>query len=102
MLYYNFHGHYLNLEKYNRENTYLEVALTTDEPLHLTFEIKLSNDNTITKHIDLNHETKLVQIALQEVSGSIEEIKEICYTIFKKNNSLTGSVQIGDLRIITK
>lgn len=102
MLYYNFHGHYLNLEKYNRENTYLEVALTTDEPLHLTFEIKLSNDNTIKKHIDLNHETKLVQIALQEVSGSIEEIKEICYTIFKKNNSLTGSVQIGDLRIITK
>ena len=101
MTYYNLHEPCLNLEKYNREKTYLEFKLRTEDNLRLNFELKLSNENVITKYIEINNEAKTVKIELKEIPDNIEQVKEICYTIFKKNNKLKGKLEVGDLRIIT-
>ena len=101
MAYYNLHEPCLNLEKYNREKTYLELKLRTEDDIKLNFELKLSNGNVITKYIEINNEAKTVKIELKEIPDNIEQVKEICYTIFKKNNKLRGKLEVGDLRIVT-
>lgn len=101
MVYYNLHEPCLNLEKYNREKTYLELKLRTEDDIKLNFELKLSNGNVITKYIEINNEAKTVKIELKEIPDNIEQVKEICYTIFKKNNKLRGKLEVGDLRIVT-
>ena len=45
---------------------------------------------------------KKIKINLNDYTDSLEEITEICYTIFKKNNELEGTLKINDLKIITK
>ena len=102
MAYYNLHEPYLNLEKYNRETTYLEIKLKSEEDIRLNFEIKLSNDKIITEYIEIHQEAKTIHIELKNIEDNIEQVKEICYTIFKENNNLEGKLEIGDLRIITK
>ena len=101
MAYYNLHEPNLNLEKYNREKTYLEIKLKSEQEIKLNFEIKLQNGNVVTKYIEINNESKIVKIELNDIPDNLEEVKEICYTIFKNNNNLNGSLEIGDLRIIT-
>lgn len=100
MLYYNFHNNYLNLEKYNKDTTYLELDINTSDNILLNFEIKLSNGNNLTKELLLDN--KKIKINLSDYADSLEEITEICYTIFKKNNELEGTLKINDLKIITK
>lgn len=101
MAYYNFHEPLLNLEKYNKETTYFEVKFTTEDKIKLNFEIKTTN-NIITKYIELNNETKLIKLELKDFAGDLEEVKEICYTIFKESNNLSGKLGIGNLRIVTR
>ena len=100
MMYYNFHNNYLNLEKYNKDTTYLELDINTSDNILLNFEIKLSNGNNLSKELLLNN--KKIKINLSDYPDSLEEITEICYTVFKKNNKLNGSLIINDLKIITK
>ena len=100
MAYYNLHDPFLNLEKYNREKTYIELNLESENDIKLTFEIKLSNTNIITIPIEINNEAKIVKIELKDIPNNLEEVREICYTIFRRDNNLTGSLQIGNLRII--
>ena len=102
MAYYNLHEPNLNLEKYNRETTYLELKLKSENDIRLNFELKLSNGNVITKYIEINSEAKTIHIELKNIEGNLEQVKEICYTIFKKDNKLEGKLEIGDLRIITR
>ena len=42
------------------------------------------------------------QILKEKYPNNLEEIREICYTIFNKDNASTGNLQIGDLKIITR
>lgn len=100
MMYYNFHNNYLNLEKYNKDTTYLELDINTSDNILLNFEIKLGNGNNLTKELLLDN--KKIKINLSDYADSLEEITEICYTIFKKNNELNGTLKINDLKIITK
>ena len=100
MMYYNFHNNYLNLEKYNKDTTYLELDINTSDNILLNFEIKLKNGNNLSKELLLNN--KKIKINLSDYTDSLEEITEICYTIFKKNNELEGALKINDLKIITK
>ena len=100
MAYYNLHDPFLNLEKYNRDKTYIELTLESEDDIKLTFEIKLSNDNIITIPMEINNELKTVKIELKDIPNNLEEVREICYTIFKRNNALKGSLQIGDLKIV--
>ena len=102
MLYYNFHEKPLNLEKYHRETTFLEMTFACEQEVHLTIEIKLSQDIKIVKEVELKEEKRTIAIPLQEIKSSLEEVREICYTIFKKNNPLKGSIEIYDFKIITK
>lgn len=102
MAYYSFHDAYLNLEKFNRETTYLETKMKSDDAICLKIEIKLSNNNQFTKIIPVHQEEKNVRIDWKELPEHLDEVKEICYTIFKKENQLTGTLEIGDLKIITK
>ena len=100
MMYYNFHNNYLNLEKYNKDTTYIELDINTSDNILLNFEIKLKNGNNLSKELLLNN--KKIKINLSDYTDSLESITEICYTIFKKNNNLNGTLKINDLKIITK
>ena len=100
MMYYNFHNNYLNLEKYNKDTTYIELEINTSDNILLNFEIKLKNGNNLSKELLLNN--KKIKINLSDYTDSLESITEICYTIFKKNNNLNGTLKINDLKIITK
>lgn len=100
MMYYNFHNNYLNLEKYNKDTTYIELDINTSDNILLNFEIKLKNGNNLSKELLLNN--KKIKINLSDYTNSLESITEICYTIFKKNNNLNGTLKINDLKIITK
>ena len=102
MLFYNIHDQYLNLEKYNRETTCLEMKFSSPEHIKLTIEIKLSNDNKIVKEVNLTPEIKRLSIPLKEITSSLEEVREICYTIFKKGNPLKGNLEVFDCKITTK
>ena len=55
-----------------------------------------------TEYIEIHQEAKTIHIELKNIEDNIEQVKEICYTIFKENNNLEGKLEIGDLRIITK
>ena len=99
MLYYNFYEKFLNLEKYDKSNTYLLLDIKGID-VTIKFEIKLSNNVNVTRVINVDNE--LVKIYLEDITESLENVKEICYTIFKSDNKLNGKVEIGDLKIITK
>ena len=99
MLYYNFYEKFLNLEKYDKSNTYLLLDIKGID-VTIKFEIKLSNNVNVTRVINVDNE--LVKIYLEDITESLENVKEICYTIFKCDNKLNGEVEIGDLKIITK
>ena len=101
MAYYNFHNNLLNLEKYNKENTYLEFSAVSNKKLNLNVEIK-SNSSESKKFIELTEEAKTIKIPLKEIECNLEQIREICFTIFVGDNELKNSLQISDLRIVTK
>lgn len=101
MTYYNFHEPNLNLEKYNKEKTYLELRLKTDDNITLNFEIKTKSE-IYTEIIKLNDESKVVKIYLNKINYNLENINEICYTSLYKNNKPTGKLEVGDLRIMSE
>ena len=102
MAYYNFHNDLLNLEKYNKETTYLEFYAESAKQLNLNLEIKFSNGTMDTKFLTITEEPKTIQIQLKDINGNLENISEICFTIFAKKNKISNSLKVGDLRIITK
>ena len=101
MAFYNFHDNLLNLEKYNKENTYLEFSVASNKKLNLNVEIKSSSSES-KKYIQLTEEAKTIKIPLNEIECNLEEIREICYTIFVEDNETENSLQISDLKIVTK
>ena len=101
MLYYDFHEQFLNFEKYNKDDTYLEVPFKSSNNINVCIEIKLAN-STISRKITINNQEKIVRLSLKDIPNNLEEIREICYTIFNKDNASTGDLQIGDLKIITR
>lgn len=102
MAYYNFHNNVLNLEKYNKETTYLEFNARAAYKLNINLEIKLSNSNIITKYLNITDEGETIRIYLKDISDNLENITEICFTIFARDNYLSNRFQIGDLRIVTQ
>lgn len=102
MAYYNFHDTTLNLEKYNKETTYLEFAVQANNNMLLTMEIKTKNNNVISRKIEVNEELQNIKIEFKDICDNLEEINEICYTIFAKENANENSFNISDLKIFTK
>lgn len=100
MLYYNLHEPNLNLEKYDKQKTYLEFDISSENKVNLRFEIK-TNENILTEYVIVNNEAKTVRINLQDLNKNLENVKEICYTIFKKDGNANGKLCIGNLKIVT-
>ena len=102
MAYYDFHNDLLNLEKYNKEKTYLEFYAESAKKLDMNLEIKSPNGTINTQFLMLTEEPKIIQISLENINGNLENVSEICFTIFANKNKLNNNLKIGDLRIITK
>ena len=102
MVYYNFHDWPLNLEKYNRDTTYLEMTFKADGIVNLALEIKLAQGSIIRRSISLVKGTTKYKLYLSEIVENIEEVREICYTLFKADNELQGSFEIESLVIVTR
>ena len=90
------------MEKYNKEKTYLEFYAESAKKLDMNLEIKSPNGTINTQFLTLTEEPKTIQIPLKNINGNLENIFEICFTIFSNKNKLNNSLKIGDLRIITK
>ena len=102
MVYYNFQDHPLNLEKYSRDTTHLEITFKADDIVNLVLEIKLAQGNIIRRSISLVKGTTKFKLNFNEILENIEEVREICYTLFKKENEPQGLFEIGDLKIVTR
>lgn len=102
MAFYSFHNNALNLEKYNKETTFLEFSIASEKKVNMKLEIKMFNNFTCTKELEFNEKAKTIQIPLNEIDGDLENIKEICFTIFATNNYKDNALQISDLKIITQ
>ena len=102
MSYYNFHNDPLNLEKYNKETTYIEFYAVSDKALELSLEIKMPNGVIHTEYKKITEKEETVQIPISNIRGNLENINEICFTIFEKDNEKSNSFKIGDLSIVTK
>lgn len=100
MLYYNFHEPNLNLGKYDKQKTYLEFDVSSENKANLRFEIK-TNTDILTENIVINNEAKTVRINLQDLNKNLENVREICYTIFKKDENYNGDLKVGNLKIIS-
>ena len=102
MAFYNFHASNLNLEKYNKNTTYLTFKIKTLQDLHVTLEIKTENCGTYSKDLLINKETDIMNIYLNSININLEKVGEICFTIFPNNNKLENEFEISNLEIITK
>ena len=100
MLYYNLHEPNLNLEKYDKQKTYLEFDVSSENRVNLKFEIK-TNSDILTESIVINNEAKTVRINLQNFDKNLENVREICYTIFYRDDNKNGTLNISNLKIIT-
>jgi len=99
MLFYDFHEKNLNLEKYDKEKTYLEFEVESGN-LNLTWELKLTNGEVYRQKFLINGKTKC-QVFLKNIPGNLENVREVCFTIFKNNNKTKGNFKISDLKIKT-
>ena len=100
MLYYNLHEPNLNLEKYDKQKTYLEFDVSSENRVNLKFEIK-TNSDILTESIVINNEAKTVRINLQDFDKNLENVREICYTIFFFFFNKNDLLNISNLKIIT-
>lgn len=103
MAYYNFHGSTLNLEKYDSKVTSLEFIAMSEKRLTLTVEVKTS-DIQWSKEFELTEIPKNYKFELQDKNSdyNLENVREICFTVFPQNNQLKNNFKLGDMQIITK
>ena len=102
MAFYNFHASNLNLEKYNKNTTYLTFKIKALQDLHVTLEIKTENCGAYSQDLLINKDTDVINIYLSSININLEKVGEICFTIFPNNNKLENELEISDLQIITK
>lgn len=102
MAYYDYKSNNLNLGKFDKEKTYLEFSVSSAKKLKLNFEIKFSGGSQVTKIYELDENMQTVNIPLSEVKAdlNLENIIEICYTVFKEYNYLTNDLKISDFKIV--
>ncbi len=100
MLYYDFLENRFNLEKYDKERTCLEFTIESND-LHLTLELKLENGALYRQCFEINGKV-LCQIYLKDVDIHLGNVREICFTVFKKENAMKGKFTISDFKIETK
>lgn len=103
MAYYNFHGSTLNLEKYDSNVTDLEFTAVSEKRLILTVEIKTAEAQW-SKEFELTEIPKNYKFELKDKNSehNLENVREICFTVFPQNNQLKNSFKLGNMQIITK
>ncbi len=103
MAYYNFHGSTLNLEKYDSNTTSLEFTAMSEKRLILTVQIK-TKDIIWSKDFEVTEIPNNFKFDLQDKTddNNLENVREICFTVFPQNNKLKNNFKLGSLQIITK
>lgn len=99
MAYHDFNSNNLDLEKYGKDKVSLEFTLSADKKVTVTFEIKTNSICAYTLEIPVTTKHKKILIPLNDISNNLENINEMCFTVFKKNSSNENKLYISDLII---